>query len=152
MKILVVYDGTIQSKDLLRSTLRGVKNSGDRLTVLHVFNSAVFIDYDAGPKAEEIARREALGRIEEAREIIREAGIGIKARLVAREGIPKDEIIGYVEQESVDVLLCPQRYRSARKRFAEILSGKGGGEFDDLEGLTASPIESFGANDAKIRI
>ena len=66
MKILTIYDGTIQSKIALSYGLREAKAKSGELVVLQVFQSSLFVDYDAGPRAEEIARAEAARHLRDA--------------------------------------------------------------------------------------
>ena len=55
MKILTIYDGTLQSKTALTYGINKVRERGGELIVLQVFQSSLFVDYDAGPMAEERA-------------------------------------------------------------------------------------------------
>ena len=74
MKILVIYDGTIKSKTALRYGLGKAKEIGGELLVLQVFQNSLFVDYDAGPRAEEIARAEAALHLSDAETLIRDTG------------------------------------------------------------------------------
>ena len=112
MKVLVAYDGTLDAKTALRYGLEKVRGNGGELIVLHVFNRNLFIDYDAIPQAEEIARRESSRYIEEAERIIKEEGKGIKASIILDEGNPEKETIECAKAENVDLLLCPPRYKA----------------------------------------
>ena len=125
MKVLVAYDGTLDSKTALRYGLEKVKEDGGELVALHVFNSSLFVDYDAIPEAEEIARREASRYVKEAETIIRDEGSGVKASIIETEGNPGKEIIRYAEVENVDLLLCPSRYSTVVKTFRKMLNKKG---------------------------
>jgi nucleotide-binding universal stress UspA family protein len=125
MKVLVAYDGTLNSKTALRYGLEKARESGGELVALHVFNSNLFIDYDAIPQAEEIARREASRYVKEAETIIREEGKGVKASIIETEGNPEKEIISYAITENVDLLLCPTRYKSVVKSFRKMLNENG---------------------------
>jgi len=122
MKVLVAYDGTLHAKVALRYGLEKVRESGGELVALHVFNSDLFIDYDAIPEAEEIARRESLRYVEELEGIIREEGDGVKARIIVEDGNPEKEILSYAKTENVDILLCPPRYKSIVKKFRKMLN------------------------------
>jgi hypothetical protein len=73
MKILTIYDGTLQSKAALRYGLRKAKEKAGELIVLQVFQSSLFVDYDAGPRAEEIARAETARHRRDAETLINEA-------------------------------------------------------------------------------
>ena len=112
MKVLLAYDGSLQAKKMLQTCVQEDKESGNRLIVLNVFNSGLFVDYDAIPGAEEMARRESAKSIEEARLIILEAGARVYARIVEEEGVLEEEIIRYAETEGIDLLLCPKRYNT----------------------------------------
>ena len=116
MKVLVAYDGTLHAKVALRYGLEKVRESGGELVALHVFNSDLFIDYDAIPEAEEIARRESFRYVEELEGIIREEGDRVKARIIVEDGNPEKEILNYAKAENVDILLCPTRYKSIVKK------------------------------------
>jgi nucleotide-binding universal stress UspA family protein len=112
MKTLLAYDGSIEAKDVLRSWVQKERCSKDRLTVLHVFNSGLFAGYDSVPGAEDMARTESARSVAEARQIILDAGARISARIVEEEGVPKEEILRYAENQDIDMLLCPGRYRN----------------------------------------
>src|SRR5512141_936886 len=111
MKIMVAYDGTLQAKEALVYGIEKAKQKGGEVVALHVFNSPMFVDYDATPDAENIARREAAGFVNEAKAIIREKGAGVKVSLFSTEGNPDQEVIGFAKTEKVDVLLCPPKYK-----------------------------------------
>lgn len=115
MKALVAYDGSLNSKTALRYGLEKVRENGDELIVIHVFNRNLFIDYDAIPRAEEIARRESSRYIEEAEKIIKEEGKGVKASIIVDEGDPEKETIEYAKAEDVDIIFSPPRYKSIVK-------------------------------------
>ncbi len=122
MKILVAYDGTLQSKEALVYGIEKAKEKNGELTVLHVFNTGVFIDYDATPDAEAMARAESSLFVEQARSIIREKGKGLKTSLVLGEGNPEEEVISYAKAENVDVMLCPPKYKNIIRKYKKILS------------------------------
>lgn len=112
MKILVAYDGSINSKTALRYGIQRIAEAGGEIVVLHVFNSAVFIDYDAGPKAEATARIESARHVEDARRILEKEALGVKSRIIVDEGIPVEEIVRRASSESVDMILSPPAYKS----------------------------------------
>jgi uncharacterized DUF497 family protein len=112
MKVLLAYDGSLQAKNILQNMVQKDRESRNRLIVLHVFNSGLFVDYDAVPGAEELARRESSRYVADARKIIWDAGARIYARIVEKEGIPEEEVIGYLETEGVDMVLYPKRFKS----------------------------------------
>lgn len=122
MKVLVAYDGTLQSKEALRYGMEKVKEKGGEVIALHIFNSTLFIDYDVAG-ASEAARRESARLMEEAKGLMRESGV--KATLFAGEGDPEDETIRFATEKNVDVLLCPPRYKSIVKRFKKVAEDRG---------------------------
>lgn len=112
MKILALYDGTIQSKTALRYGIGKTKESGGELVVLQVFQSSLFLDYDAGPRAEELARAEAARYRLDAENIIRQAGAGANVRMVSEEGEAVATALRLAETERIDLLLASPRYKS----------------------------------------
>ncbi len=115
MKVLTIYDGTIQSKTALHYGIEKVKDNGGELIVLHVFPSALFIDYDAGPKAEEIARAEAKQHLLDAENIIRETGKSVPIHLVTEEGDPEQELFRVAAAKKPDLILVTPRYKAFTK-------------------------------------
>jgi len=124
MKILVAYDGSMQAKDALKYGLKKVKENGGDLVALHVFNSNLFVDYDAFG-AEELGRAESMRFAAEANKILGETGKGINARVVVAEGYPEEETINYARENNVDLLLCPPRYKSIIRKFKKLLDKQG---------------------------
>ncbi len=117
MKILAAYDGTLNSKDVLRYGLHRVKASGGELTVLHVVDISTLLDYE-GVDAKERARRESAQFLEDAKKIIADAGKGInvKVTFITAEGVLEEEMARYAKEERVDLILVPQRYASVAKK------------------------------------
>jgi nucleotide-binding universal stress UspA family protein len=115
MKILVAYDGTLQSKKALRYGIEKIREKRGVVIVLHVFQGSLFIDYDATPGAEEIARKESSKCLEDARQIIKEAGNGVRVKIIEEEGHPEEEIVKYAESENADIILSTPRYRKKLK-------------------------------------
>ncbi len=115
MKLLVVYDGTVPSKDALRYGLARAHRSHSELVVLSVFDMERFIDYDA-VKAEEKARAEASHYLAEAREIIRELGSGLHVSVYSSEGDAEDAVLTTSKAEGVAMIIVPPRYKKIRKR------------------------------------
>jgi nucleotide-binding universal stress UspA family protein len=111
MKIMVAYDGSLNSKTALKYAIQKVKVDTGELIVLHVFDRSIFVDYDAGPGAEQMARIESARYVEDARRMLEEAG-GIKSRIIVEEGDPADEIVHLAHREAVDVVFSPPRYRA----------------------------------------
>ncbi len=116
MKVLTIYDGTIQSKTSLQYGISKVKEKGGELIVLHVFPSAMFIDYGAGPAAEEMARAEAKQHLLDAGNIIREAGKSVPIHLVTEEGDPEDELLRVAGAEKPDLILATPRYKAVTRK------------------------------------
>lgn len=141
MKVLVAYDGTLQSKEALRYGLGKVRENGGELTLLHVFPAGLFVDYDATPNAEAMARHEASARLEEARAIIGDAGKGLRTRIVSEDGDPEEEILDYAKAKAVDVLLCPPRMRSVIRKYKKAL-----GERRSSEGTIPGGPENITAS------
>ncbi|HEX8949145.1 MAG TPA: universal stress protein, partial [Dissulfurispiraceae bacterium] len=112
MKILVTYDGTLHSKSALRYGIEKVKEQGGEVTALYVFNPGMFVDYDAHPDVERMARREALGHVEAAKTLVKEADAGVKADVLFEEGAPEEEIVRYAKELRADVILATPRYKS----------------------------------------
>ena len=115
MKILTLYDGTLHAKIALTYGIRKVRESGGEVVALHIFDTARFVDYDAGPKAEVLARSEAIRRLEEAKKIINETASGIRTRIISAEGDVEHLTIQYAKSERADLLLAPQRYKGVVK-------------------------------------
>ena len=115
MKVLTIFDGTLQSKTALRYGIGKVKEKGGELIVLQVFQSSLFADYDAGPKAEEMARAEAKQHYQDAVNIIGEAGPSAPVRIVTEEGDPEQEILRIALSEHADLILASPRYKSIVK-------------------------------------
>lgn len=125
MKVLVAYDGTLHARTALQYGMEKTRETNGELVVLHVFNRNIFLDYDAIPQAEEIARRESSRYAKEAEKILKEEGKGIKAFLVTGEGNPEQEIIDCAQEENVDLLLCPTRYKVVASTFRKMLKVRG---------------------------
>ncbi len=115
MKLLVAYDGTLQSQDALRYGIEKARERGGEVLVLHVFNSGLFLDYEGGPGAADIARSESARHIETARKIITEAAENVPVRIVIDEGNPEKEIVRYARTEDADIVISPPRYKSLMK-------------------------------------
>jgi len=119
MKILTLYDGTIQSKTALRYGLREAKKRDGELIVLQVFQSSLFVDYDAGPRAEELARAETDQHRRDAETLVREAGQqGISVRVLSMDGDTVEEALRIAGSEQVDLVLTTPRYKAIAKTAA----------------------------------
>jgi nucleotide-binding universal stress UspA family protein len=137
MKVLVAYDGTLQSKDALKYGIEKVKENGGEVVALHVFNSNQYIDYDAFG-AEEAGRAESMRFAAEARKILEETGKGLRTRVIVEEGNPEEETINYARENNVDLLLCSPRYSKIISSFKMLLGDQGtelhgSASFDEAE-------------------
>jgi len=124
MRVLVAYDGTMQTKDALRYGAQKVWENGGLLVALHVFNSNMFIDYDVFG-AEDTGHAEAMRFAEEARQILGETGRDIRARLIVTEGNPEEETINYARENYMDLLLCPPCYKSIIRSYKKSMDMQG---------------------------
>jgi nucleotide-binding universal stress UspA family protein len=121
MKIMVAYDGTLQAKEALAYGIEKAREKGGEVVALSVFNSPLFVDYDATPEARSVARAEAARFVDEAKAIIRQKGAGVKASLFSTEGNPAEEVVRFARDEKVDVLLCPPRYKTIINKYRKAL-------------------------------
>lgn len=115
MKILIAYDGSLNSQIALRYGLRKIRDKGGSLTALHVFNATLFVDYDALPGAKETARSESRKYVEDAKKIISEFDGGASAKVLMEEGDPEEEILKRADSAGVDLIISPPRYKSLSK-------------------------------------
>ncbi len=115
MNILVVYDGTLHAKKALLYGLKKIQEAGGEMTVLQVFDPRPFIDYDAGPRAEEMARKEAAQSLAEARQIVSEQAARIAVRFISDEGDAAQKVLEYAEAERPGLVLASPRYRDLTK-------------------------------------
>ena len=123
MKIMVAYDGTLQAKEALVYGIEKARTKGGEVIALQVFNSPLFVDYDATVNARDMARAEASRFMEEAKEIIREKAKGVKASFYSGEGNPEVEVISFAKAEQVDVLLCPPKFKTIISKYQKALAG-----------------------------
>ena len=115
MKILTIYDGTIQARTALQYGLRKADEKKAELIVLQVFQSSLFLDYDAGPRAEQIARAEAARHRRDAEAII-SAARSVSVRFVSEDGDTIETAARLAGSERVDLLLCSPRYKAIARR------------------------------------
>lgn len=115
MKILVLYDGTLQAKNALKYGIHKAREKDGEVVALHVFDRSRFVDYDAGPKAEELARVEAARHLEDARKIVSETAAGVQTRILSVEGDVEQLTVRYAVDEQAEVILAPPRYRGMAK-------------------------------------
>lgn len=121
MKIMVAYDGTQQAKEALVYGMEKAREKGGEVVALHVFNSGMFIDYDAHVDAEAMARQESARFVEEAKSLIREKGIGVRTSLFTTEGNPTEEVISFAKEKKVDLLLCPPKFKAIISKYRKAL-------------------------------
>jgi nucleotide-binding universal stress UspA family protein len=146
MKILVPYDGSLNSKDTLKKGIEKAGERGAELVVLHLFNAGMFMDYNAGPAAIERARAESAGHVEDAKGLLSELGSGVRSSIFTGEGDLDEVIMEFAEANRIDVVLCPTTLRSTINRYRKILKkqGKESKEsyvFDEIEGLRSRTAE-----------
>jgi nucleotide-binding universal stress UspA family protein len=115
MKILTIYDGTLQSKTALHYGINKARETDGEVVVLQVFQSSLFIDYGAGPVAEELARVEWAQHARDAEKIIDEEGSGVLIRLQSEEGDPEQELLRCAMLEHPDLILATPRYKGVTK-------------------------------------
>jgi hypothetical protein len=115
MKIISIYDGTLQAKKALNFGIHRVRESGGELILLQVFDMSAFIDYDAGPRAEEMVRAEMARHLDWAKRHLQENAAGLSVRFITEEGDTIARAVHYAEAEDVDLLLAPPRFQSVRK-------------------------------------
>jgi nucleotide-binding universal stress UspA family protein len=140
MKILVAYDGTLQSKDALVYGLKKAREKNGEVIALHVFDRGLFVGYDSHPAAEELVRLETTRLLEDARKLIAEHGQEVKADIVTEEGNPAEEVISFARERNIDVLLCPPRFRRIIRKFVRTGHGAGGHAVDGLDGTTVATV------------
>lgn len=119
MKIMVAYDGTLQAKEALVYGMDKAREKGGEVVALQVFNSGMFVDYDATIDAQSIARAEAARYLDEARTIIREKGKGVKVGLYSTEGDPTEAVVSFAKAEKADVLLCPPKFTKIINKYRQ---------------------------------
>ena len=122
MKIMVAYDGTLQGKDALVYGMEKAREKGGEVVALHVFNSRMFVDYDATPNAVTVARAESARFVEEAKSLIRSKGQGVKASLFSTEGNPEEEMIAFAKAEHADILLCPPKFKTIIRKYQKAIA------------------------------
>jgi hypothetical protein len=125
MKILVAYDGTLSSKDVLRDGLKRVHDSAGEVIILQVFNRELLQYYDATPQIEEKLRSDYNLAATEAQSIVRQEGNGVRASIVQFDGNPERDVLRYAEESCVDMVLYPKTFTSLVKRHGAALRTHG---------------------------
>lgn len=115
MKILVVYDGTIHSKQALRYGIKKVQETGGEVIALQVFHAGQFLDYEGGISAVDAAKRESEQYLAEAKQIIEETGAAGRVKLLSESGEPVGEALHVAAKEQADQIIAPARYRALAK-------------------------------------
>jgi nucleotide-binding universal stress UspA family protein len=110
MKVLVAYDGTLNAKKAIRYGLAKLSGTAGELTVLQVFESTRFVDYDAGPSAETAARREAAEQLEEAKRIVNDDGAGIPCQVLTADGDPLTVLQEQAAKDRPDLVVATRRF------------------------------------------
>lgn len=137
MKVLVIYDGTLQGKGSLLYGARRVHTAGGELTVLHTFDPSMFIGYDAVPGAVDMARREAAGHLSEAKRIVSEQIPGVPVLFVSAEGNCTEMARLHAAREHPDLVIAPQRYKElSRSSSSPVLF---------VPGIILVPVDPSGA-------
>src|SRR5512145_379797 len=113
MKVLIAYDGTIHAKKALQYGIEKARSTNGSLTVLHVFDRSRFVDYDAGPAAEDAARREAAKHLDEARGSVARSASGIPVQFIAMEGDADAALAGAARKDAYDLVLATPGFKSA---------------------------------------
>ena len=121
MKIMVAYDGTLQAKEALVYGMDKARETNGEVIALHVFNSRMFIDYDAHIDAEAAAKNDSARFVEEAKALIREKGQGVRTSLFTTEGNPEEEVVNFAKEKKVDVLLCPPKFKTIINKYRQSL-------------------------------
>jgi len=135
MNILVAYDGTLNSKKALLYGINKVQKQGGVITVLQVFDRALYVDYEAGPRAEERGRKEAARHLEEARRIVSERGIS-SARFIEKDGQAEEVTLEHIAADRPDLVLATPRFRSLARRSTRPVS--------IIPGTILVPVDSSG--------
>ncbi len=112
MKTLVLYDGTLQAKEALRYGMDSVRKTGGSVTIVNVFQSSLFLDYDV-IGAEEKARADADAMVAEVRRIADETDRNVFVETILEDGHPEDVIKSYARERRYDMIVCPPRYTKA---------------------------------------
>jgi nucleotide-binding universal stress UspA family protein len=101
----------------------------------------MFVDYDAYPGAEDVARREALRYVEEAEALMREAGGGVRSSVILEDGDPEENTVRYARDNHVDIIFATPRFKSVVKHApcpVSIIPGHILVPVDNTEGVAAA--------------
>ena len=117
MKMTVSYDGTLQSKEALRFAIGQAREKGAGLSVLHVFNSGLFLDYEAGINAIDFARRQSKAYLDEAKAIVATEGKGVNIGVYTVEGDPEEELLSFANSQKADFIVCTPGLKSVIRKY-----------------------------------
>jgi hypothetical protein len=115
MKYLIVFDGTLSAKEVLRYGLCRAQRFEAEVVVLAVFHAGLFVGYD-GMHAESRARREFESGLQDVRTLIHQHGSGLQISMFSAEGDPEESILNVAKTEQVDLLLLSPRYRRLQRQ------------------------------------
>ena len=137
MKVLAAYDGTVHAKKAIRYAISRLNKTAGELTVLQVFETSRFVDYDAGPGAEAAARREAAGQLEDAKRILAEEGAGIPSLVLTTDGDPLTVLREQAAKDGPDLVVAPRRFSPLIRKVACPMAL--------LPGTVLVPVDSAGS-------
>ena len=112
MKILSLYDGSLDAQTALRWGIFRIRERGGLLTVLHVLNTDLFIGYDALPNAKDLARAESAVYRRLAERLLQEEASGLRTELITVEGNPETAALEYAAHSPSDLIVAAPRSRS----------------------------------------
>ncbi|HMK44822.1 MAG TPA: universal stress protein [Dissulfurispiraceae bacterium] len=116
MKLLILYDGTLSGRNLLRYGLRRAMRTQDEAVVLTVFRNDLFIGYD-GFAAEATARKEFEANYTYARRLAESFGKELDVSFYTAEGNVDDALVMTTRDEHFDMVLVTPRYSGLQKRI-----------------------------------
>jgi len=117
MKMIVSYDGTLQSKEALRFAICKAREKGADLSVLHVFNSGLFFDYEAGLNAMDFSKRQSRAYLEGAKAIIAVESAGVNVGVYTVEGDPEEELLSFAHLQKADFIVCTPGLKSVIRKY-----------------------------------
>jgi len=117
MKMIVSYDGTLQAKEALRFAICQAREKGAALSVLHVFNDGLFLDYEASPNSMDFARHQSRAYLDEAKAIIGSEGNGVNVGVYTVEGDTEEELLSFANSQKADYIVCTPSLKSVIKKY-----------------------------------
>jgi nucleotide-binding universal stress UspA family protein len=115
MKYLIVHDGTLSARKLLRYGLERAVRTGASVMVLSVFPAPLFSGYE-GMHAEARARREYEASLEDTRAVLKTFDDRLDVSLYSADGDPEEVILSTAESEQVGTILLTPRYRRIQRK------------------------------------